>query len=158
MRTRHSVLACSFSFFFFFFFSFSFFFFFFFSFFSFFFSFIVLGVQGKVDLRGALTLLSQLREYMAALNTTAPVVIHCSAGVGRTGALIAIDAGMDAFNNNHFVDVLAFTQQMRQDRMAMLRYAAQYRFACYAVAMYVRMHLRERQSLSIKKIKYYGAK
>ncbi len=35
----------------------------------------------------------------------APVVVHCSAGIGRTGVVIALDMCMDLINNNEKVTV-----------------------------------------------------
>lgn len=48
-------------------------------------------------------------------------IVHCSAGVGRTGVVLAIDIGMDQMAHSQPVDVMAILQQMREDRCAMIQ-------------------------------------
>lgn len=92
--------------------------------------------DGKIFTRDVNYMLQEVRLYMAECNTVKPIVVHCSAGVGRSGAIIAIDCGMDAIESNRYVDLLEVIQQLRQDRMAMVQHASQYHFACYAVAQF----------------------
>ncbi|KAK7485107.1 hypothetical protein BaRGS_00023647, partial [Batillaria attramentaria] len=48
-----------------------------------------------------------------------PLLVHCSAGVGRTGTFIALDIAMDAAQNESKIDIFAIIQRMREDRMNM---------------------------------------
>ncbi|XP_072041259.1 receptor-type tyrosine-protein phosphatase kappa-like [Amphiura filiformis] len=57
-----------------------------------------------------------------------PPVIHCSAGVGRTGSYIAIDAMKEQANKDGVIDVYDFVSKMRNKRMKMVQTSAQYRF------------------------------
>lgn len=45
-----------------------------------------------------------------------PVVVHCSAGIGRTGCFIAVSVGMLQLLEENKVDILGIVCQMRYDR------------------------------------------
>jgi len=49
------------------------------------------------------------------------VVRAASAGVGRTGAFIALDCLLDQADAEAVVDVFALTNQMRKDRVNMIQ-------------------------------------
>lgn len=57
-----------------------------------------------------------------------PVVVHCSAGIGRTGCFIATSIGMQQLLEENMVDVLGIVCAMRQDRGGMVQTAEQYEF------------------------------
>ncbi|XP_052087387.1 receptor-type tyrosine-protein phosphatase epsilon-like [Mytilus californianus] len=55
-----------------------------------------------------------------------PMVVHCSAGVGRTGTFIAIDALYEHGKKVNYVNVMEYVQMMRKDRMNMIQTPEQY--------------------------------
>ncbi|XP_071132314.1 receptor-type tyrosine-protein phosphatase epsilon-like [Mytilus edulis] len=55
-----------------------------------------------------------------------PMVVHCSAGVGRTGTFIAVDALYENSRNVGFIDIMEYVQMMRKDRMNMIQTHEQY--------------------------------
>lgn len=55
-----------------------------------------------------------------------PIIIHCSAGIGRTGCLIAILNGVKQLINEQKVDVLGIVCNMRLNRGGMVQNSEQY--------------------------------
>ncbi|KAL1281179.1 hypothetical protein QQF64_015779, partial [Cirrhinus molitorella] len=57
-----------------------------------------------------------------------PVVVHCSAGVGRTGCFIVIDAMLERIRHERTVDVYGHVTLMRSQRNYMVQTEDQYGF------------------------------
>ena len=50
-----------------------------------------------------------------------PLLIHCSAGVGRTGTFITLDIALEQVNNEGKVDISGIVTRLRQQRTQMVQ-------------------------------------
>ncbi|XP_069618420.1 phosphatidylinositol phosphatase PTPRQ [Ranitomeya imitator] len=57
-----------------------------------------------------------------------PTVVHCSAGVGRSGVFVAMDHLIQHINHHDFVDIYGLVAELRSERMCMVQNLAQYIF------------------------------
>ncbi|CAL9692417.1 unnamed protein product [Knipowitschia caucasica] len=57
-----------------------------------------------------------------------PVVVHCSAGVGRTGVVILTELMISCLEHNEHMDVPVLLAKLRQQRMIMVQTISQYKF------------------------------
>ncbi|XP_022645902.1 uncharacterized protein LOC111243893 isoform X1 [Varroa destructor] len=62
-----------------------------------------------------------------------PTIVHCSAGIGRTGVLILMETAMCLIEANEPVYPLEITRTMRDQRAMLIQTASQYKFVCEAI-------------------------
>ena len=53
--------------------------------------------------------------------STAPLLVHCSAGIGRTGTFIALDSFMLQLKDLQTLNVYKFVAEMREQRAKMVQ-------------------------------------
>ena len=63
-------------------------------------------------------------------NSQHPILVHCSAGVGRTGTFIAIDMALEQVEKEKLVDIPGIVNRLRQQRTKMVQ-----------AEVYTRMHV-----------------
>ncbi|XP_050401227.2 receptor-type tyrosine-protein phosphatase epsilon [Patella vulgata] len=78
-------------------------------------------VPGKTQL---LDFLYYTRKY----SSQSSIIVHCSAGIGRTGTFIAVDALLKQGDKTHKVDVDKFIYRMRGQRKNMIQTPSQLKF------------------------------
>ncbi|XP_048036300.1 receptor-type tyrosine-protein phosphatase H-like [Megalobrama amblycephala] len=80
------------------------------------------GTEELIQFRGL------VRQHIESSFSAGPTVVHCSAGVGRTGTLIALDVLLQQLDREKAVGIAAFVQQMRLCRPLMVQTESQYVF------------------------------
>lgn len=78
------------------------------------------------------------RQVMMEQNTQKPacVVVHCSAGVGRTGVLVLTEMMKTIMEHNGNVDVPSALKMLRNQRMHMVQTVSQYSFVYKMIKLY----------------------
>ncbi|XP_040845993.1 receptor-type tyrosine-protein phosphatase R [Ochotona curzoniae] len=83
-----------------------------------------------------LQLMLDVEEDRLASEGRGPVVVHCSAGIGRTGCFIATSIGCQQLKKEGVVDALSIVCQLRMDRGGMVQTSEQYEFVHHALCLY----------------------
>ncbi|XP_071498490.1 receptor-type tyrosine-protein phosphatase S-like [Diadema antillarum] len=68
------------------------------------------------------------QKYEGGPSGSAPILVHCSAGVGRTGTFITLYCMLDQLQEEGRVNIFDFIKQMREDRPKMVQTVDQYIF------------------------------
>ncbi|XP_052379798.1 tyrosine-protein phosphatase non-receptor type 14-like [Oncorhynchus keta] len=67
-----------------------------------------------------------------------PVVVHCSAGVGRTGVVILTELMISCLEHNERVEVPMMLSHLRQQRMLMVQTISQYKFVYQVLIQFLK--------------------
>ncbi|KAM4554453.1 phosphatidylinositol phosphatase PTPRQ [Fundulus diaphanus] len=74
------------------------------------------------------TLIKFVKAVRAHRHDNSTIVVHCSAGVGRTGVFVALDHLIQHVRDHDFVDIYGLVAELRSERMCMVQNLAQYIF------------------------------
>ncbi|XP_011927561.1 PREDICTED: tyrosine-protein phosphatase non-receptor type 20 isoform X6 [Cercocebus atys] len=75
-------------------------------------------------------------RYARKSHLTGPMVVHCSAGIGRTGVFLCVDVVFCAIVKNCSFNIMDIVAQMREQRSGMIQTKEQYHF-CYDIVLKV---------------------
>ncbi|XP_076326934.1 tyrosine-protein phosphatase non-receptor type 3-like isoform X7 [Tachypleus tridentatus] len=75
-----------------------------------------------IDASDFLSFVWKVREYRDVVNV--PTIVHCSAGIGRTGVLILMETAMSLIEANKPVYPLEIVQEMRRQRPMLIQTTA----------------------------------
>uniref|UniRef100_A0AAQ5Y655 protein-tyrosine-phosphatase n=1 Tax=Amphiprion ocellaris TaxID=80972 RepID=A0AAQ5Y655_AMPOC len=89
---------------------------------------------------GVLSFLTQVNNKQAEYPKAGPMIIHCSAGIGRTGTFVVIDMileTIDTLGLDCDIDISKYIQMVREQRSGMVQTEAQYKFIYLAVSEHI---------------------
>ncbi|KAM9369376.1 receptor-type tyrosine-protein phosphatase V-like [Phaethornis superciliosus] len=75
-----------------------------------------------------LTFRDLVREHIQSSKDAGPTLVHCSAGVGRTGTFIALDQLLQQMKQEKVVDTFGVVYTLRMNRYLMIQTLSQYIF------------------------------
>ncbi|KAM9752041.1 tyrosine-protein phosphatase non-receptor type 11b isoform 1-T1 [Menidia menidia] len=113
---------------------------------------------------GVLWFLEAVNRSQSYIKEAGPIVVHCSAGIGRTGTIIVIDILIDIINRQGLhcdIDIPKTIQRVRQQRSGMVQTEAQYKFIYMAVQQYIdtaQKRLAEEQKNKMQEREYSNIK
>uniref|UniRef100_A0A7N6B503 Tyrosine-protein phosphatase non-receptor type n=1 Tax=Anabas testudineus TaxID=64144 RepID=A0A7N6B503_ANATE len=97
------------------------------------------------DFKGFLTYLEEIQSVRRHTNSISdpkngnlPVLVHCSAGVGRTGVVILSEIMIACLEHNEPLDVPEVLINLRSQRMIMVQTLSQYSFVYKVLVEYLR--------------------
>ncbi|XP_036590348.1 tyrosine-protein phosphatase non-receptor type 21 [Trichosurus vulpecula] len=97
------------------------------------------------DLKGFLSYLEEIQSVRRHTNSTTepkgpnpPLLVHCSAGVGRTGVVILSEIMIACLEHNEMLDIPRVLDMLRQQRMMMVQTLCQYTFVYGVLIQFLR--------------------
>uniref|UniRef100_A0A914EMS6 Uncharacterized protein n=1 Tax=Acrobeloides nanus TaxID=290746 RepID=A0A914EMS6_9BILA len=90
-------------------------------------------------------LLLSFMQKIRKENYNRPKLVHCSAGVGRTGVYICLDLLLDALDKSKHINVFEMVKMLRETRVNMVQTPEQYATIYETIAMAI----RQRQNSSV---------
>lgn len=97
------------------------------------------------DPGSVLDFLNVVNSKQNSIAKAGPVVVHCSAGIGRTGTFIVIDMILNqikTYGMDCEIDIQKTIQMVRSQRSGMVQTEAQYKFVYFAVHHYIETEKR----------------
>ncbi|KDR10028.1 hypothetical protein L798_15690, partial [Zootermopsis nevadensis] len=100
-----------------------------------------------------LNFLHDVNARQESVANAGPVLVHCSAGIGRTGTFIVIDMILDQIKRQGLdceIDIQRTIQMVRSQRSGMVQTEAQYKFVYLAVQHYIQTVSQRMQAEQVR--------
>ncbi|CAG0896016.1 unnamed protein product, partial [Cyprideis torosa] len=98
---------------------------------------------------GLLKFIKRVNQVHWEMKKSTPILIHCSAGVGRTGTFVAIDSLVDEMKQEGRASVFSTVSNLRHQRNYLVQSIKQYIFVYRALMEYFQLGDTEVESLSL---------
>lgn len=88
--------------------------------------------------------LVQFCNFVRRIPYSGCIVVHCSAGVGRTGTFIALDILLQSIRNGCKINIFTTVLQLRKQRMNMVQTLSQYEYLYRVVIEFIENNLQKK--------------
>ena len=95
-------------------------------------------------------MLKFVKRINEAWSGSSPILVHCSAGVGRSGTLIAIDSLTQAISEEGAVSIFQTVSDLRRQRNYLVQSVKQYQFVYRAIMEFAQFGDTEMDAAKIK--------
>eukprot|EP00049_Salpingoeca_infusionum_P018665 m.358235 g.358235 ORF g.358235 m.358235 type:complete len:766 (+) comp18079_c0_seq1:269-2566(+) len=92
--------------------------------------------DGKPDAANLLYMIRDGARSEAELSEGGPLLVHCSAGVGRSGVVMAVEHTCQLLEANGTADIVSVIKNIRNDRVALVQHTEQYTLCQEAALLY----------------------
>jgi len=84
------------------------------------------------------SVIKKVNRWRFMASEKAPLIVHCSAGVGRTGTYIVLDSQINRIRNGRDVNVYSNVQSLRDSRYLMVQTEDQYAYIHQALVEFIK--------------------
>ncbi|XP_075249041.1 tyrosine-protein phosphatase non-receptor type 4-like [Convolutriloba macropyga] len=96
-----------------------------------------------------LKFIQRIREFRTG-NPNENILVHCSAGIGRTGVVILTEASFKRIDMNEPLPLIQILKEMRSQRPQLIQNFAQFSYVCRAILAYFEVRQRRTTGNSLK--------
>jgi tyrosine-protein phosphatase non-receptor type 4 len=102
------------------------------------------------DCSDFLKLVNRVKKHRA-MDPKDPIVVHCSAGIGRTGVLILMETAICIMEAGEPIYPIKILQDMRKQRAMLIQTSSQFKFVAEAICKVYDQKLYKKSKKSRKK-------
>jgi tyrosine-protein phosphatase non-receptor type 14/21 len=86
-----------------------------------------------------LNFLEEIRSLRQKYDSSIPILLHCSAGVGRSGVVVLMDQLMGLVDSGETnLDIPGCLRSLRNQRMHLVQMVGQYKFVYTSIVQYIK--------------------